>query len=65
MGDDLCDNDQDHEHLIVSDDEALDFIIYQEMSKNSGGRTPPSGHGCFFVFLLPALFTTGLYLMMI
>lgn len=65
MADDLCDNDEDHEHLIVSDDETLDFIIYQEMSKNSGRQTPPSGHGCLSVLLLPVLFTTGLYLMMI
>lgn len=64
MDDDFCNNDRDHDHCIAGDDDVLDFIIYEEITKEHDRRPSPSSHGCFSVLLLPILVITGLYLMM-
>ncbi len=49
----------------TKDDKALDFIIYEEITNDTGDQAPSPGKGCLSVLLLPVLLVTGLHLMMI
>jgi len=58
------DHDDDGRGLIVDDDPALDFILYEEMTRNDQKQKGGRG-GCFGVvvlFLLPVAGMTLFYL---
>jgi hypothetical protein len=48
----------------AKDDEALDYIVYREITKNTSHRPEPAREGCLSVLLLPVLFIAGVYLLM-
>jgi hypothetical protein len=55
MTDDFDDYD-DYDGIIVDDDPALDYILFEEMTKEADGQPDRSNSGCLgvvIVFLVP------------
>lgn len=54
---------------IFDDDDALDFILYQEMEKHrQGNQNKPEKAGCLgvvFVFILPAIGAGSIFLIFV
>lgn len=62
---DSCHHDENRGHLVVNDDDALDYIVFAEMTRKANQPVPSSGHGCFLALLLPVLFVAGVFAVMV
>ncbi len=53
----------DHDDNIFDDDDALDYILYEEVEKEVNTNDPKSRGGCFgvlLVLIIPAIFSSWL-----